>query len=77
MLATLFKGPFEQAGCTFEVDGWVTTDIQRGERVKWLPGLKQSVRWDITEDKWVPSSEGRNEFLALAKQYQSSVRKRG
>ena len=41
-----FKGPFERVGCTFERDGWITTDLNRGERVKWCPTGKKAFRWD-------------------------------
>jgi hypothetical protein len=74
MLTTIFKGPFERAGCSFEQDGWVTTDIHRGQRVKWRPSEKQAFRWDVIEGTWLPSSEGREEFLTLARQYQAQVR---
>ena len=76
MALSLFKGPFESAGCTYEQDGWVTTDLQRGERIKWVPAGRQALRWDVTENKWAPSTENRNEFLAIACQYQSAIRSR-
>jgi hypothetical protein len=76
MVFAFFKGPFESAGCTFEEDGWVTTDINRGERIKWRPFGKQAFRWDVIENQWVPSSETRSEFLAIARQYKASVRRR-
>jgi len=74
MALSLFKGPFESAGCTYENDGWVTTDLQRGERVKWLPGKRQALRWDVTENQWLPSTETRNQFLSIARHYQSTIR---
>jgi hypothetical protein len=77
MVFGLFKGPFERAGCIYEQDGWVTTDLQRGERVKWLTSRKQAFRWDVVDNQWVPSSESRNEFLSIARQYQANVRRRG
>jgi len=76
MVFGFFKGPFERAGCTFEEDGWVTTDLKRGERIKWRPFGRQTFRWDVLESRWVPSSETRSEFLAIARQYQASIRKR-
>lgn len=76
MLTTLFKGPFESAGCLYEQDGWVTTDLSRGQRVKWCPSLRQAYRWDVIEGQWVPSTETRDEFLTLARQYQTGVRNR-
>lgn len=41
MTFSLFKGTFESAGCTFEHDGWVTTDLNRGQRLKWCLAGKQ------------------------------------
>jgi hypothetical protein len=76
MLTKLFKGPFEAAGCTYEQDGWVTTDLHRGERIKWCPAKRQTFRWDVIENQWLPSKESRNEFLAMARQYQATVRQR-
>ena len=37
MSFTLFKGPFERAGCAYERGGWVTTDLNRGQRLNWCP----------------------------------------
>jgi hypothetical protein len=71
----LFKGPFEGAGCTFEVNGWVSTDLRRGQRIKWCPAGKKTYRWDVIENEWVPSNESRDEFLALAREYQSEVKR--
>lgn len=76
MVLALFRGPFERAGCTYERDGWVTTDVRRGERVKWRPAGKQAFRWDVIENKWCPSNESRDEFLKIARDYQTSIRKR-
>jgi hypothetical protein len=76
MVFSLFKGPFENAGCTYEQDGWVTTDLQRGERIKWCPNGKQAFRWDVIENRWLPSNEDRNQFLAIARQYQAEVRQK-
>jgi hypothetical protein len=76
MLSTLFKGPFESAGCLYEEDGWVTTDLKRGQRVKWRPAEKQTFRWDVIEGEWLPSTETRDEFLALARQYSANVGRR-
>jgi hypothetical protein len=72
----LFKGPFESAECTYEVDGWVTTDPHRGQRIKWCPAGKHAVRWDVIENRWLPSNESRDEFLSLAREYQANTRKR-
>jgi len=77
MVFNLFGGPFERAGCKYEKDGWVTTDLRRGERLKWCPNGKQAFRWDVIENQWLPSSETRDEFLSIARQYQTSVRRRG
>jgi len=72
----LFKGPFERAGCTYEDDGWVTTDLSRGERLKWCPTGKQAFRWDVIENQWLPSNETRDEFLSIAEQYLANVGRR-
>ena len=77
MAFALFKGPFETAGCIFEQDGWVTTDLHRGQRLKWRPSGKQAFRWDVIEHQWLPSSESRDEFLSIARKYQTSIRRRG
>jgi len=77
MVFVLFSGPFESAGCTYEQDGWVTTDLNRGERLKWRPAGKQAFRWDVIENQWLPSSESRDEFLSIARQYQANIRRRG
>jgi len=76
MVFSLFKGPFERAGCVFEQDGWVTTDLERGQRLKWSPSLKQAFRWDVIESQWLPSDEKRNDFLSIARQYQQQIRGR-
>lgn len=76
MAFSLFKGPFASVGSLFEQDGWVATDPRRGQRIKWVPALKQTFRWDVIESRWVPSNEGRAEFLSLAREYQTSVKKR-
>jgi hypothetical protein len=76
MAFALFKGPFEKAGCIYEHDGWVTTDLKRGERVKWCPTGKKAFRWDVIENQWLPSEETRDQFLSIARQYQASVTKR-
>jgi hypothetical protein len=76
MVFALLGGPFESAGCTYEVDGWVTTDLQKGERLKWVPSQKKAFRWDVIESQWVPSNETRNEFLKIARQYQASIKQR-
>ena len=76
MVFGFFKGPFESAGCTFEEDGWITTDLKLGQRIKWRPLGRQAFRWDVIENQWVPSSETRSEFLAIAQQYKNSVRRR-
>jgi hypothetical protein len=76
MVFGLFRGPFERAGCTYDQDGWVTTDLQRGQRLKWRPTGKQAFRWDVVENQWLPLSETRNEFLSIARQYQASIRRR-
>jgi hypothetical protein len=76
MFSALFKGPFESAGCSYEPDGWVTTDLHHGQSVKWCPAVKQAFRWDVIENQWVPSNETRDEFLALARQYQEKIRRR-
>lgn len=47
MTFSLFKGTFESAACTFEHDGWVTTDLNRGQRLKWCPSGKTAFRWDV------------------------------
>ena len=47
MAFALFKRPFERVGCTFERDGWVATDLNRGQRVKWCPTGKKA-RMGIT-----------------------------
>ena len=73
MSFALFKGPFESAGCSYEQDGWVTTDLNRGQRLKWCPGGKRAFRWDVVETQWVPSNESRDEFLSIARDYQSKV----
>ena len=73
MAFALFKGPFERAGCIYERDGWVTTDISRGQRLKWCPMGKKAFRWDVLENQWLPSEENRDQFLSIARQYQSSV----
>jgi len=75
MAFTLFRGPFESAGCSYEVDGWVTTDLKRGQRVKWCPTSKSAFRWDVLENSWQLSTEDRNEFLSIARHYQADVRK--
>jgi hypothetical protein len=49
MPSILFKGPFESAGCLYKEDGWVTTDLTHGQRVKWCPSLRQAYRWDVME----------------------------
>jgi hypothetical protein len=76
MVLALFRGPFEGAGCTYEEDGWVTTDARHGQRLKWRPSVKQAFRWDVIENQWLPSNESRNEFLSIARQYQASIRPR-
>lgn len=76
MTFSLFKGPFEGAGCTFEGDGWVTTDLNRGQRLKWCPGGKKAFRWDVIENQWLASNESRDEFLSIARQYQASITRR-
>ena len=73
MTFSLFKGPFESAGCTFEGDGWVTTDLSRGQRLKWCPGKRTAVRWDVIEGEWLPSTESRDDFLSIARQYKANV----
>ena len=73
MAFALFKGPFERAGCTYERDGWVTTDLNRGQRLKWCPTGRQAFRWDVIESEWLPSEESRDEFLTIAERYKSSV----
>ena len=47
MTFSLFKGTFESAACTFEHDGWVTTDLNRGQRLKWCRSGKTAFRWDV------------------------------
>jgi len=74
MVFSLFKGPFEKAGCVYEVDGWVTTDVVRGERVKWCPSVKKAFRWDVIESRWAASEEDRNGFLVIARKYQVEMR---
>ena len=76
MAFALFAGPFESAGCTYEQDGWTTTDLLRGQRLKWRPSEKQAYRWDVIENQWLPSKESRDEFLSIARTYQSSIRER-
>lgn len=76
-LKAMFKGPFESAGCSYELDGWVSTDLQRGQRIKWCPTGKQTFRWDVIENQWVPSTESRDEFLTLAREYQAKIKQRG
>jgi hypothetical protein len=76
MVFALFKGPFESAGCTYEQDGWVTTDLHHGERLKWSPTGKQALRWDVIENRWLPSGESRDEFLSIARPYQTKIRQR-
>jgi hypothetical protein len=76
MSFTLFKGPFESAGCSYEQDGWVTTDLNRGQRLKWCPSGKRAFRWDVVENQWMPSNENRDEFLSIAREYQTKVRSR-
>jgi hypothetical protein len=76
MVLSFFKGPFEREGCAFEEDGWVTTDPNRSQRIKWRPLGRQTFRWDALENQWAPSNETRREFLAIARQYQSSIRRR-
>jgi hypothetical protein len=76
MVFALLKGPFESAGCTFEEDGWVTTDLSHGQRVKWRPNGKQAFRWDVIENNWFPSNETRDQFLSIARKYQADVRRR-
>ena len=77
MVFAPFRGPFENAGCTYEQDGWVTTDLHRGQRLKWSPTGKQAFRWDVIENQWLPSTENRDEFLSIARQYQANIRRRG
>jgi hypothetical protein len=77
MVFGLFKGPFESAGCAYEQDGWVTTDLHCGQRLKWSPMGKHTLRWDVMENNWLPSSENRDEFLSIARKYQASIRRRG
>lgn len=76
MAFSFFKGPFASVGCSLEDGGWVTTDLRRGQRIKWVSICKQTFRWDVIESRWVPSNEGRAEFLSLAREYQTSVKKR-
>jgi hypothetical protein len=76
MSFALFKGPFESAGCSYEQDGWVTTDLSRGQRLKWCPSGKRAFRWDVIANQWVPSNESRDEFLSIARQYQKKVGRR-
>jgi hypothetical protein len=76
MAFSLFKGPFERVGCSFERDGWVTTDLNRGQRVKWCPSGKKVFRWDLIQNQWLPSNESRDEFLSIARQYQNKVGRR-
>ena len=72
---SLFKGPFERVGCAFEDGGWVTTDLKRGQRLMWFPTRRQAFRWDVIENRWLPSNETRSEFLSIARQYQASIRR--
>ena len=37
MAFALFEGPFGRAGCIYKQNGWVTTDLKRGQRLKWCP----------------------------------------
>jgi hypothetical protein len=76
MFSSFFKGPFASVGCSFEEDGWVTTDLRRGQRVKWVPAVKQTFRWDVIDNQWLPSTESRSEFLLLAREYRTSVRQK-
>lgn len=75
MVLALFRGPFESVGCIHEEDGWITTDLQRGQRLKWCPSGKQAFRWDVIENKWLPSSETRDQFMSIARQYQATIRR--
>lgn len=77
MVFALFRGPFESAGCKYEEDGWVTTDVKRGECIKWCPSRKQTFRWDVIENQWVASGESREEFMTIARQYQARIQRRG
>lgn len=72
MLSNLFGGPFERAGCHWEVNGWVTRDPRTGNVLKWRPSDKKTVQWNEHETCWVLSSESRDEFLALAREYRSA-----
>lgn len=73
MLSTLLKGPFAAAGCSYERDGWITTDPRTGENMKWRPADKKTFRWNASEARWLPSHESREEFLVLARQYWSRL----
>ncbi len=73
MAFSFFKGPFESAGCVYEQDGWVTTDLDRGQRLKWCPTVRKAFRWDVIESQWLPSDENRNQFLAIARKYRKEA----
>ena len=73
MAFSLFKGPFARAGCVYEEDGWVTTDLERGQRLKWSPTERKAYRWDVIDSAWVASEESRSEFLLIARKYQSEA----
>jgi hypothetical protein len=49
MPSTLFKGPSAAVGCSFERDGWITTDARTGENLKWKPTDKNTYRWNVSE----------------------------
>ena len=70
MVLNFLRGPLEGAGCSYERDGWITTDPHTGEKLKWKPSEKRTLRWNATESRWIQSNESREEFLSLARQYQ-------
>ena len=73
---SFLRGPFERAGCSCERDGWITTDPHTGEKLKWKPSEKRTLRWNSAEGRWVQSNKSREEFLLLARLYQNTRKRR-